>query len=64
MIEPSEVDQYGVVDREGKFEVHSPSGQTIMVCADRASASHYADLLQRAFEVGYKKGLRKGRSGD
>jgi hypothetical protein len=61
---PSDVEPYCVVDRDGKFEVRAPSGRTIMVCTDRASASHYAELLKQAFDVGCKKGLREGRSGD
>ena len=64
MMDSSDVEKYRVVGHSDKFEVRAPSGQTIMVCTDKASASHYADLLQRAFDVGYKQGFRQGRSGD
>ena len=64
MAEPSDVEPYRVVESDGKYEVRAPSGRTILVCADKVSAAHYAELLHAAFNVGYKQGFRDGRSGD
>jgi len=64
MVEPSDLESYRVIESGDKYEVRAASGRTIMVCADESSASHYADLLHRAFAAGYKKGYRDGRSGD
>lgn len=64
MVEPSDLESYRVIEIGDKYEVHAPSGRTIMICADESSAAHYADLLHGAFTAGYKKGYRDGRSGD
>ncbi|MEJ1298074.1 MAG: hypothetical protein RPU64_01630 [Candidatus Sedimenticola sp. (ex Thyasira tokunagai)] len=52
---------YTLVEGENDTAVCSPSGRTIMVCADKQSASHYASLLNEAFNLGYKQGYRDGR---
>jgi len=56
---PESVDrqQYTVIENGRKFDVRAESGRTIMVCADAASAAHYAQMLNAAFKAGYKQGL-------
>lgn len=52
---------YSVQERNTRFEVCSASGRTILVCEDEGSASHYAALLNEAYQAGYKTGYRDGR---
>ena len=52
---------YTIQEQEGRYEVCAMSGRVIMVCADEASADHYAALLNEAFRAGYKMGYRVGR---
>lgn len=52
---------YVVEPRDNAFAVVSPSGMTIMECTDEHSANHYAELLTRAYRIGFKAGIRAGR---
>ena len=52
---------YVVRERNGKFEVADRAGQTCFVCSDAHSAGHYANILNRAFESGYKAGYRQAK---
>jgi hypothetical protein len=52
---------YAVLEVEGKFEVHTPTGRRIMVCNDSSSAAHYAVLLNDAYRAGYRQALRDNR---
>jgi hypothetical protein len=51
---------YTVQANNTRFEVSAASGRTILVCEDEGSASHYASLLNEAYEAGYKTGYRDG----
>ena len=54
-------DYYVVREHDGRFEVRTASGRSIMLCGDSRSASHYASLLNEAFHTGFKMGYREGR---
>ena len=54
----AEEDPYVVVSADERFFVVNQSGRTIMTCADSGSANHYADLLNSAFESGFRAGRR------
>ena len=47
---------YSVNTHDGKYDVCSPTGRTVMSCGDPGSASHYASLLNEAYRSGYKAG--------
>lgn len=53
---------YIVKQSDARFEVCASSGRVIMVCADKASAQHYAALLSEAYKSGYKSGYKDGRN--
>jgi len=57
----AETGPYEIAAREGRFEVCSGSGRTIVVCRDEGSAQQYAVLLNQAWALGYKAGYREGR---
>jgi len=44
------------------FRVLGPDDRVILQCRDAASAGHYADLLERAFRAGYRRGFRDARA--
>lgn len=52
---------YTVSEEDGKFLVRDPVSRTIMVCGDRASADHYASMLNAAYRQGYKAAVREGK---
>jgi hypothetical protein len=54
--------EYTAVPEDDRFSVQSPDGRTVLKCADRHSAEHYAVLLSAAFRLGYKAGYRDARS--
>ena len=54
--------QYRVEEVDGLYRVNSTSGQTILELQNAPSAHHYADLLNKAFNAGYKAGYREGKS--
>jgi hypothetical protein len=54
---------YAVFDKDGRFSVATDVGSAVMVCSDRRSAEHYAQLFNAAFKAGYKAGFRAARVG-
>ncbi len=54
---------YIVMFHQGRHEVRTASGRTVMVCRDEGSAAHYAELLNEAYRAGQKAGYRAGRRG-
>ncbi|ANM29917.1 hypothetical protein ABI59_10530 [Acidobacteria bacterium Mor1] len=48
-------------DGEG-YAVVDDEGTTILTLRDARSAGHYAELLSRAFDRGYRRGRREARS--
>ena len=57
----SEEQPYGVDRHDGQFRVLDVSGRVIMVCGDESSATHYAVLLNEAYQRGSKAGYRKAK---
>ena len=54
---------YRVYEDESGFRVMDDNGQTVVTCRDKRSAEHYATLLQRAYNKGYRAGFRLARRG-
>lgn len=54
---------YRVYEDESGFRVMDESGQTIVTCRDKRSAEHYASILQRAYNTGYRYGFRAAKRG-
>jgi len=52
---------YWVDEQPAAYRVKDGSDNTVLQCADRTSANHYADLLNKAYRSGYKSGYRAGR---
>ena len=52
---------YRVAEESSKFDVVAPDGRSIMTCSNAQSASHYADMLTKAYRLGYKTGYRAAR---
>ncbi len=55
---------YTVVEHQGRYEVRSGSGRSVMVCADEHSAAHYAGMLNEAFANGYRLGRSEQMSSE
>ncbi len=53
--------EYKVEEQMGKYKITTSSGRTALSFRDENSASHYASLLNEAFQKGYKSGYRAGR---
>ena len=53
---------YSVQEQGNRFTVCSAWGRAILACNDLASASHYASLLNEAFNAGYKSGFHAARN--
>ena len=53
--------QFDVRQQSRRFEVIDSSAKVIMACQDEGSATHYAVLLNEAYQQGYKAGYRDGR---
>ena len=51
----SEISAYEVICNEQRYEVITPTGVSVMVCSDEPSAKHYANILSRAYQAGYKQ---------
>ena len=51
-------DAYEVRQEADRFLICNDAGRIVMTCGDRGSAEHYADLLNRAFQAGYRNALR------
>lgn len=49
---------YATEESDGRYAVVDGAGRTVLACSDRMSAGHYADLMNQAFESGYKTGYR------
>jgi hypothetical protein len=49
---------YHVVSTSDAYQVTDPNGRTTMTCKDARSAEHYAVMLTRAFQLGYRAGYR------
>ena len=56
-----EPEPYRVNAREGRFEVLDRSNKPVMICRDEGSATNYVDLLNQAYERGYKSGYREAK---
>lgn len=52
---------YEVEERDGRYEIRTPSGRAVLVCHDAQSAQHQAALLNEAYRAGYKRGFKDGR---
>lgn len=52
---------FGVNINEGKYQVVDDSERTWLETSNAVSAEHYVDLLNKAFNSGFKKGVRKVR---
>jgi hypothetical protein len=53
-MDDAEKPPYVVMCVDDRFQVINQSGRTIMSCSDRDSAEHYADLLNSAFDAGFR----------
>lgn len=56
-----EPEPYRVNPRDGRFEVLDRSNRVMVVCRDEGSATNYVDLLNRAYQHGYKSGYREAK---
>ncbi len=52
---------YRVYEDDSGFRVVDDSDQTIVTCRDKRSAEHYATILQRAYNQGYRIGFRAAK---
>ncbi|MDH3349943.1 MAG: hypothetical protein OEM60_05080 [Gammaproteobacteria bacterium] len=59
MTEQAKHAPFDVIEKGHKFVVRNDVGRTVMVCTDQPSALHYAQLMNAAFDAGYKKGRRE-----
>jgi hypothetical protein len=48
---------YQVVSQQGLYQVVDATNRTIIECRDEANAQHYAVLLNKAYDLGYKTGF-------
>ncbi len=44
-----------------KYKITNEFDRVILECRDQGSAQHYATLLNQAYELGYKKGVKETR---
>jgi hypothetical protein len=56
-----ELPPYRVNARDGCFEVLDRSNKPVMTCRDEGSATNYVDLLNQAYQRGYKNGYRDAK---
>lgn len=52
---------YQVVKQQNEYLVIDENHNTVIECRDQFNAQHYAELLSRAFYLGYKAGRKDGR---
>ena len=58
-----ELSPFWMNTHEGLYQVVDGSDRTWLETANAMTAEHYVDLLNKAFKSGFKKGLRKARTG-
>jgi len=54
--------QYRVEARDEKYAVVTADDTVVLECRDAPSAQHYAEMLNRAWQRGYKAGYRHGKA--
>ncbi|WP_455211631.1 hypothetical protein [Kaarinaea lacus] len=55
---------YQVVKQEHSYTVMDSSGRTVITCQNELNARHYAELLGKAYERGYKAGYKDRKTSD
>ena len=54
---------YHVEPHDESYGVVSPTGMNVMECRDEYSANHYAALLTKAYQTGFRAGFRQAKHG-
>jgi len=52
---------YRVSQHDNAFCVIAPSGRTLITSPSAPTAEHYADLLNKAYQNGYKAGFKAAK---
>ena len=60
-IDDTDTAPYAVFEKDGRYSVATGADSAVMICSDRRSAEHYAQLLNAAFNAGYKAGFHAAR---
>lgn len=53
---------YQVIEQQNGYTVVDSSRRTIISCQNELNARHYAELLNKAYERGYKAGYKTGKT--
>ena len=52
---------YSILQQNNAYCVTDPTGRTLITCPSAPTAEHYADLLNKAYQNGYRAGYKAAK---